>query len=97
MILLYLTLLYTCGKIAKKCDDPYTAYLSMGIGMIITTQALLHMFISVSNFVTGQPLPLMSQGGTSFLINSIYIGFILCISRYTGAQNEKPATEPQIV
>ena len=97
VILLYLTLLYTCGKIAKRCDDPYTAYLSMGIGMIITTQALLHMFISVSNFVTGQPLPLMSQGGTSFLINSIYIGFILCISRYTGAQNEKAAAEPQIV
>ena len=97
VILLYLTLLYTCGKIAKRCDDPYTAYLAMGIGMIITTQALLHMFISVSNFVTGQPLPLMSQGGTSFLINSIYIGFILCISRYKGTQNEKTTPEPQIV
>ena len=97
VILLYLTLLYTCGKIAKRCDDPYTAYLAMGIGMIITTQALLHMFISVSDFVTGQPLPLMSQGGTSFLINSIYIGFILCISRYKGTPNEKTTPEPQIV
>lgn len=97
VILLYLTLLYTCGKIAKKCDDPYTAFLSIGIGMIITTQALLHMFISVSNFVTGQPLPLMSQGGTSFLINCIYIGFILCISRYTNMPKEKVTTEPQNV
>lgn len=87
-MLLYLTLLYTSGKIAKRCDDPYTAFLSMGVGMIIVTQALLHMYISVGNFVTGQPLPLMSQGGTSFLINSVYIGFLLCISRYTSAANE---------
>ena len=89
VLLLYLTLLYSCGKIAKKCDDPYAAFLSMGIGMIIVTQALLHMYISVGNFVTGQPLPLMSQGGTSFLINSVYIGFLLCISRYAKASDKK--------
>lgn len=82
VILLYLTLLYRSGKIAKKCDDPYPAYLAMGIGMIIVMQALLHMYISVGDFVTGQPLPLMSQGGTSVLINCIYIGFLLSISQY---------------
>jgi cell division protein FtsW len=97
VILLYLTLLYTCGKIAKKCDDPYMAFLSIGTGMMITTQALLHMFISVSNFVTGQPLPLMSQGGTSFLINCIYIGFLLCISRYVSTPSDKVTSEPQSV
>jgi cell division protein FtsW len=97
VILLYLTLLYTCGKIAKKCDDPYMAFLSIGTGMMITTQALLHMFISVSNFVTGQPLPLMSQGGTSFLINCIYIGLLLCISRYVSTPSDKVTSEPQSV
>ena len=97
VMLLYLTLLYTCGKIAKKCDDPYTAFLSIGIGMIIVTQALLHMYISVGNFVTGQPLPLMSQGGTSFLINSVYIGFLLCISRYAYTSHEKKAIQETIV
>ena len=54
----------------------------MGVGMIITMQALLHMYISVGDFVTGQPLPLMSQGGTSILINCVYIGMILSVSRY---------------
>lgn len=83
VILLYLTILYRCGKIAGKCEDPYPAYLAMGVGMIITIQALLHMYISVGDFVTGQPLPIMSQGGTSILINCIYIGIILSISRYT--------------
>ena len=82
VLILYLTILYRCGKIARKCDEPYPAYLIMGVGMIITMQALLHMFISVGSFVTGQPLPLMSLGGTSVLINCLYIGMILCISRY---------------
>ena len=97
VMMLYLTLLYSCGRIAKRCDDPYTAFLSMGVGMIIVTQALLHMYISVGNFVTGQPLPLMSQGGTSFIINCVYIGFLLCISRYANATNENTTREDAIV
>ena len=82
VLMLYMTILYRCGKIAKKCEDPYPAYLIMGVGLIITMQAMLHMYISVGDFVTGQPLPLMSQGGTSVLINCVYIGMILSISRY---------------
>ena len=90
VLLLYMTILYRCGKIAKKCEDPYPAYLVMGIGMIITLQALLHMYISVGDFVTGQPLPLISQGGTSIVINCIYIGMILSISRYAKKANANP-------
>ena len=82
VLMLYMTILYRCGKIAKKCEDPYPAHLIMGVGLIITMQAMLHMYISVGDFVTGQPLPLMSQGGTSVLINCVYIGIILSISRY---------------
>lgn len=88
VIMLYLTLLYRCGTIAARCDDLYAAFLIMGIGMIITIQALLHMTISVGWFVTGQPLPLVSQGGTSILINCIYIGIILSISRYVRRLNK---------
>jgi cell division protein FtsW len=88
VILLYLTLLFRSGKIASKCDDPFPAFLSMGIGMIIVMQALLHMYISVGDFVTGQPLPLMSQGGTSVIINCIYIGFLLSISQYANKTEE---------
>lgn len=99
-IILYLTLLYRCGMIAKECDDPYACFLAIGIGILITVQAFIHMSISVSDFVTGQPLPLISQGGTSFLINCMYIGIILSISRYAGriikreqAEENNPTTE----
>lgn len=90
VLLLYLTILYRCGKIANKCEDPYPAFLIMGVGMIITLQALMHMYISVGDFVTGQPLPLISQGGTSVIINCIYIGIILSISRYAKKANANP-------
>lgn len=90
VLLLYLTILFRCGMIAKKCEDPYPAFLVMGIGMIITLQALLHMYISVGNFITGQPLPLISQGGTSVIINCVYIGMILSISRYAKKANANP-------
>ncbi len=92
VIMLYLTILYRCGSIAAKCEDPYPAFLIMGIGMIITVQALLHMTISVGGLVTGQPLPLVSQGGTSILINCIYIGIILSISRYVKRLNKENTT-----
>lgn len=87
--ILYLTLLYRCGRIAKECDDPYAAFLVMGIGVLIAVQALMHMHITVGDFVTGQPLPLVSQGGTSFLVNCMYVGIILSISRYVGRLNRE--------
>ena len=91
VLMLYMTILYRCGKIAKNCEDPYPAFLIMGIGLIVTMQALMHMYISVGNFVTGQPLPLISQGGTSILINCVYIGMILSISRYARRASQNPA------
>ncbi len=90
VLLLYMTILFRCGMIANKCEDPYPAFLVMGVGMIITLQALLHMYISVGDFVTGQPLPLISQGGTSVIINCVYIGIILSVSRYAKKANANP-------
>lgn len=88
VIMLYLTLLYRCGSIASGCEDAYPAFLIMGMGFIIAIQAMLHMTISVGGPVTGQPLPLVSQGGTSTLINCIYIGTMLSISRYVRRLNK---------
>ena len=46
--------------------------------------------------VTGQPLPLISKGGTSTLINCAYIGMILSVSRYTAKLEEQRAHDAQI-
>lgn len=92
-LILYLTLLYRCGVIARDCDDPYAVFLVIGIGVLICVQAMMHMTISVTNFVSGQPLPLISQGGTSFIINCTYIGIIQCISKYAKRQNKETNKE----
>ncbi len=92
VVLLYLILLYHTGQIAKDCDDPYAAFLIMGAALMIVIQAMAHMSISVGvGPVTGQPLPLVSRGGTSIVINCVYIGMILSASRY--AREAKIARE----
>ena len=57
---------------------------------MLVSQAILNMMVAVGLFpVTGQPLPLISKGGTSTLINCAYIGMILSVSRYTAYLEEK--------
>ena len=54
----------------------------MGIAFLLVTQALFNMLVAVGLApVTGQPLPLISKGGTSTIINCVYIGVILSVSR----------------
>ena len=91
---LYIALLIRIGRIANQCDKPFYIFLITGIGILMVGQALFHMLIAVGiGPVTGQPLPLISKGGTSMLINSIYIGIILSISRYVKEQKDKQQAE----
>lgn len=79
---LYIFLFVRVGKIARMCNGVFGTYLVMGISILMVMQALINMGVNVGLFpVTGQPLPLVSRGGTSFVINSIYIGMILSVSR----------------
>ena len=92
--LLYILLLMRIGRIANKCDKPYYIFLIMGIGFLLVTQALFNMLVAVGIMpVTGQPLPLISKGGTSTLINCVYIGIILSVSRYVKEQEVLKAQE----
>jgi cell division protein FtsW len=80
--LLYISLLFRTGYIARRCKNTFPAYLAMGLALLIVTQALFNMCVAVGLApVTGQPLPLISKGGTSSIINCMYIGVILSISR----------------
>ena len=79
---LYIALLIRTGYIARNCQNAFPAYLAMGLAMLIVVQAVFNMMVAVGLApVTGQPLPLISKGGTSSVINCAYIGIILSISR----------------
>ncbi|ALO47764.1 FtsW/RodA/SpoVE family cell cycle protein [Hoylesella enoeca] len=80
--ILYIILLFRTGRIAHRCENTFPAFLAMGLALLLVTQAIFNMCVAVGLApVTGQPLPLVSKGGTSTIINCIYIGAILSISR----------------
>ena len=81
VMLVYVVLLFRVGRLANKCKEKYPAYLAMGLGMLLGLQAFINMSVAVGLFpVTGQPLPLISKGGTSVLMTSGCIGMLLGIS-----------------
>ena len=90
-------LLIRVGRIAKKCDRTFPAFLIIGIALLLVSQAVFNMMVAVGLApVTGQPLPLISKGGTSTLINCAYIGMILSVSRYTAKLEEQREHDAQI-
>ncbi len=91
VIFLYISLLVRVSKIAKRCDKFFPAFLIMGFGIMLVLQALINMGVAVDLLpVTGQPLPLISKGGTSIIITCFYFGVILSISRYAEKVSETP-------
>ena len=89
ILLLYLILLYRGIRIATQCDKTFGVLLGLGISFILVFQALINMAIVVGIFpVTGQPLPLVSMGGTSIWFTSIGIGIMLSISRANDKEKE---------
>lgn len=97
VVFLYICLLIRAGRIAKKCDRTFPAFLIIGISLLLVTQAMFNMMVAVGLApVTGQPLPLISKGGTSTFINCAYIGMILSVSRYTAKLQEQEMQDAQI-
>ena len=87
---LYIILLYRCARIASRCENNFPAFLAMGLGLLLVIQATFNMMVAVGLApVTGQPLPLISKGGTSTIINCAYIGAILSVSRSAKMKRER--------
>ena len=97
VVLLYIILLYRCARIASHCENNFPAFLAMGLGLLLVIQAVFNMMVAVGLApVTGQPLPLISKGGTSTIINCAYIGAILSVSRSAKMKKEKEITPNMI-
>lgn len=92
LLALYLWLLARAGAIASRCSRAFPALLVLGMAVLIVLQALFHMAIVTGVFpVSGQPLPLISKGGSSILATSIAFGIMLSVSRFavqTDSRNE---------
>lgn len=81
IIILYLGLLFRLVIIATKTTTIFGTLLVLGVGLPIIFQAMINMAVAVGLFpVTGQPLPLISTGGTSIWMTCFAIGIVLSVS-----------------
>lgn len=82
LIFIYLAILFRACITSSKYADYSAMLMVMGLALMLTCQALVSMMVSVGiGPVTGQPLPMISRGGTSALITSLYFGIIMSVSR----------------
>ncbi len=99
MLLLYMVLLLRSVQIAIKCPKLFGTFTALGLSLMLVVQALVNMSVAVNLIpVTGQPLPLMSMGGTSTLFTCLSVGIILSISRsvYTKTESPEDSGDPEL-
>jgi cell division protein FtsW len=89
IVFLYVVLLFRGIRIANKSEKTFGSLLAIGLTFSLVFQAMINMAVAVNLFpVTGQPLPLVSMGGTSIWFTSIAIGIILSVSRESDLKQE---------
>ena len=90
VVFLYLLMFYRILQIVKRTERAFAAFITVGVGFSLVFQAMINMAVAVNVFpVTGQPLPLVSMGGTSIWFTSLALGIILSVSSDVySAENE---------
>lgn len=90
LMMLYLWVFFRGIEIFRRCGTAFPGLLVLGLALLITCQALLHIMVTVNLIPeTGQTLPLISRGGSSTLFTTMALGMILSVSR----QNDEKSHE----
>lgn len=95
LLMLYLWIFFRAIEIFRRCGTAFPGLLVLGLALLITCQALLHVMVTVNLIPeTGQTLPLISRGGSSTLFTALALGMILSVSRQNDEQShETPRSE----
>ncbi len=81
LVILYMILFFRAIRIMNKVDSKFASLIVFGLSFMLIFQSFINMGVGVNLFpVTGQPLPLISMGGTSILFTCISLGIILNVS-----------------
>lgn len=90
VIALYVIFLFRCIRLCTRCKTIFSGALVVGISFLIITQAMLHILVNVGLMpVTGHTLPLISHGGTAYLVLSGAFGMILSVNKQLDKQDEE--------
>jgi len=94
LMMLYGSLLARGSIIVRNCDNHYAKVMIAGLVIMIASQALMHMVVNVDLFpLTGQTLPMISHGKSSFIAFSIAFGIILSVSKLAKRKIEQEAAK----
>lgn len=94
LALMYLILLFRIIRIGLKAESLFDTYFSIGIGMLLMTQASVNMLVCTGVFpVTGQNMPLLAMGGSAMIMTCVSIGMIQSIAVKQEKKTEKTVTE----
>jgi cell division protein FtsW len=92
----YVIFLFRAGVIVRGSTRTFPAFLAMGLAYLLVFQGFFNMGVAVGIFpVTGQPLPLVSMGGTSVLFTCVALGAILSVSRNNMEEAQRLKAEAQ--
>lgn len=95
LLLLYLILMFRAVRIASKCVKQFGSLVAIGLSLMLVLQAMINMAVAVNLVpVTGQPLPLVSMGGTSVWFTCLAIGIVLSVSR--SLEEQQPSITPDV-
>lgn len=94
VVLLYLILFFRAIKITTEIPQSFGGFLAFGLSFMLVMQAMINMGVAVGILpVTGQPLPLVSMGGTSLMFTGCAFGMILSVSKEVN--NKSKRNEPE--
>lgn len=86
---LFVFFVYRGIKVAMTASDSYGTLLATGITSVIAVQAIINIAVITGSMpVTGVPMPFISYGGTSLVINMMAMGILLNISRHCEGKHD---------
>ncbi len=97
VIMCYVVFLFRAGVIVRGSMRTFPAFLAIGLAYLLVFQGFFNMGVAVGIFpVTGQPLPLVSMGGTSIIFTCVAMGGILAVSRNNMEEAQKLKEETEL-
>src|SRR5207245_7185356 len=83
VVICFCVLTWRGMRIALRAADSFGAYLALGLTTMVAAQAFVNMSVVLGLMPTkGMPLPFISNGGSSLLINLIGMGILLNVSQH---------------
>ncbi len=95
VIALYGLILWSGFMIIRETKDTFCKLFAMGVIMMVTLQAAFNIaVVTVMVPTKGIPLPLISAGGTGWVLTSLALGLVASLG--VAAQHEEEAQDPLI-